>query len=369
MPRRRKAFVLASMFLMWWALSIGGMALSVCDYVPPSNQLAALTLSGGYSQFNDRYADNRGNVNNGNLLLKGINWMDGPEWGYRLEGQANLKFSSTSVDLDYSVNSNSDFRRYMLEDIFLFGGLDTSGTPTQAGLTVQALVGGGWGRFQNVSPLAKAVAIVELLVQRGVLTSQPADDAMMSIAQAIGQETGAGLSAVLLKALETQVGITLDLPEVLAVNELLRGNTTRYCGWDATLSLGYEIISPKPSNAAVLRAATNYATAPDPQSQLLVTGRFSAPFPPTGAFAANASLLYTRTLSPTASLSATYGYNVNNEDQGGILLLNDVHNLEASLSTQVDAALSVLFKGSLTLAKGFEEPEWGFDVSFQYNLY
>lgn len=345
-----------------------GQTLSVCDYVAPSNELVSMMLSGGYQQFDDRYADDRGNVNNGNFLLKGLNWIDGPEWGFRVEGSAGVQFSSTSVDFAYSLDTNSDFRRYLSQDFFLFGGMDTSGTPAQEGLSVKALAGAGLGRFQNVSPMAKTFAIVNLLKTRGVLSAIPDNQNLMDIAQAIEGE-GQGLSAVLLKALEDHLGVTLELPEVLAINEALSGNLTRYCGWDATASLGYEVISPTDSNSLLLRAATNYATSPDPNSQLLATGRFSAMLPWTGGYMLSGSMQYNRSLSPTTRLDASYNYSAVGNGMAADTTLKQTHVLGTTVNMQVAAALSVLFKGQVTLSTGFEQPEWELNISFQYSLF
>ncbi len=345
-----------------------GQTLSVCDYVGPSNELVSMTLSGGYRQFDDRHADDRSNVNRGDLLLEGLNWVDGPEWGYRVEGSAGMRFSPNAVAFNYALDTNSDFRRYLSQDFFLFGGLDTSGTPAQEGLSVKALAGAGLGRFQNVSPLAKTLAVVKLLTRRGVLSAAPDDQTLLDIAQAIEAEER-GLSAVLLATLEDRLGVTLELPEVLAINETLNGNLTRYCGWDATASAGYEVVSPTDDNRVLLRAAANYATAPDPGSQLLATGRLSVMLPWTGGYALSASLRYNRDLSPTARLDAGYHYSALGRGTAADAALTQTHVLNATVNSQVAAALNVLFKGQVTLSTGYEQPESELSVSFEYNLF
>jgi len=345
-----------------------GQDLGVCGYVAPSSALTSLTLNGNYHQFDDRYADDRGNADNGDLALTGLKWVDRPEWGYRLEGSADLRFSSSAVSLDYTVDSNSDFRRYLNENVFAFGGLDTRGTPAQAGFTVDALAGGGYGRFRNVTPLAKAFATVELLSARGVLEERPADEALMALAQRIDEQEAGGLTAALLKEVESQFGVTLSLADTLALNGLLSGNISRFCGWDATLSAGYPVISPADESVPMLRAAANYATAIDPQTQLVANARFSTPLSLDQAFSLTGQARYERTLSARASLSASYRYS--GEGQlGGSLSLTETHTLDGSLRVQVSSALSALFKGKVSLNTHFEEPEWSVDASFRYDLF
>ncbi len=345
-----------------------GQDLGVCDYVAPSNAFTSLTLDGNYRQFNDRHADDRGNVDNGDLSLTGLRWMDGPEWGYRLEGSVDLRFSSAAVSLDYTVDSSSDFRRYLNENVFLFGGLDTQGAPAQAGFTVDALAGGGYGRFRNATPLAKAFAIVELLSARDVLAERPADEALMALAQRIDEQEEGGLTAALLKEVEAQFGVTLSLADTLALNELLSGNISRFCGWDATLSAGYPVLSPEGESVPTLRAAANYATAIDPRTQLVANASFRTPLSLDQAFSLSGQARYERTLSARASLSTSYRYSGEGRLSGN-LSLTETHTLDGSLRLQVSSALSALFKGSVSLDTNFEEPEWSVDASFQYDLF
>lgn len=340
-----------------------GQMLSVCDYVPPVNRLAALSLSGDYRYLDDRYRDDRGNVQIGHLILKGFTWAEGPEWSYTVNGSARLEFSR-EIALDYTLTSEGDLRRYLDGDFFAFGGVDTTGLPGEEGLTVNVLAGGGLGRFRDVTPLAKALRVVEALRGEGIFTEVLSEEAIQEIARLIGRRRELGLPGVL-EGIEQQLGVPLGIKGVLALQRILAADGARFCGWDVRLALGYAVITPAGERQALLRAAADYAAAFDSESELLATGRWHAPFPLTGDSVLNASLSYHRTLSSEAGLAASYTFTRAQEAER----LNQLHALDLTLRLRVQAPLSVLLKAWASLGTGFDEPEWGFAVGFQYDLF
>lgn len=346
-----------------------GQDLSVCDYVAAKNQLTTLNLNGSYHQFDDRYADDRNNIDNGDLVLSGLKWMDSPRWGYRVEGSVNLQVSSAAVMVDYSLNTSSNLRLYMTDQAFMFGGFDSTGSPSQTDFSVRVLGGGGYGRFQNVSPLAKVFAIMRFLQDREVIENIPADDNMIELAQFIDEIEEPGLTAEILSELESVLETRLELPTVIALDALLRDNISRFCGWDATMSVGYELINPERSPSAVLHGAANYATAVGPLGQIVTNARFTAPLSLQEGFALNGEFNYVRTLSPIASLNMGYQFSGLSKLNGDGMSFISTHTLNGSVRAQVSSALSVLFKGRVSHSTGFEEPEWSLDISFDYALF
>jgi len=369
MPRLLITLSFLFFSLTFTAIQVFGQDITVCDYVAAQNELTTLNLSGSYHQFDDRYADDRNNIDNGDLLLRGLKWMDSPMWGYRVEGSVNLQYSSTTVTADYALNSSSDFRRYLTEQAFVFGGADSTGSPLQSGFSVRVLGGGGYGRFQNVSPLAKVFAIMRFLQDREVIENNPADDTMIELAQFIDESETPGLSAEVLSELELALETQLELPTVIALDALLRDNISRFCGWDATMSVGYELINPENSPSPVLRAAANYATAVGPLGQIVANAHFTAPLSLQEGFVLNGEFNYVRTLSPIASFSMGYQYSGVSTLDGDDMSLMSSHTLNGSVRAQVSSALSVLFKGQASHSTGFEEPEWSLDISFDYALF
>jgi len=342
-----------------------GQALPLCDYTPPQNRLAALILSGDYRYFNDRLLSDQGNVNAGQLTLRGFSWSEGPQWSYSIDGSAGVEFSPQGVTWSALLASEGDLRRYLEGELFVFGGADTMGLPGSSDLTISGLAGAGWGRFRNVTPLAKALQAAKVLLDQGVLSEAPSEETLQNLAELIGRERELGLAEVL-KGIEELLGETLDVAAVLALQEVLTADIARFCGWDVSLALGYEILDPTGRNDALLLARARYAAAVGPKAELLTAARWRAPLPLTGVYTFSASLDYHRQLTPKIDSDFAYRY-LRSQDAAGFL--NEIHALELTLGFQVQFNLSATMSGKISRGSGFEETEWGFELGFQYDIF
>jgi len=359
------AAVLSLLLLLGAGRATQGQTAFLCDYTPQQNGLTSLILSGEYHQFNSRYLDNRANVSVGSLLLNGLSWSDGPQWSYNVDGSAQLRFSPAGVALDPNLRGDGQLRHYLDDRPFVFGGLSTSGFPGQAGLTVSALAGAGLGRFLNVTPMAKALMAATILQADGVITGTPSSDTLTQLAQLIGRQPTLGLAGVL-EEMEKLIGSSFNVSTVLALQGVLSSSVTRFCGWETSLGLGYELITPSGQHHALLQARTDYAISPDPQSRILISGRGWASLPWTGAHRLGASLDYSRTLSPETDLSLIYSYTQEQDETG---VSSETHMLDAVLRMQVRAPLSVTSRGHVGWGTGFERMESGIDLGFEYSLF
>ncbi len=338
------------------------MTASLCEYTPPQNQLQSLTLSGDYRYFEDRYLNDRGNASIGHLAVQGIMWAEGPEWSYTLSGSARLELAP-QIALSTTLMSEGSLRRYLDENIFLFGGVDTASTPFQEGFTVRALGGIGAGRFRDVTPLAKAMQISQALQEAKILTQPLSDSELKAVADVIARQPELGIVGVL-EGIEQQLGKPLGAAGVVAIQDIVQSRESRFCGWDATLALGYTVISPMGETNALARVAANFATPPDALSQVLAQARLYIPLPFTDNTWLTVSASYARLLTPTTNLNVVYSYNW--ARQAG--QENQAHGLDATLRFFVSPSLSVLVKGQASLATGYEEPEWGISVGFEYSV-
>ncbi len=359
--------IFIGVFALAVVLSVGSMTqaqmiASLCEYTPPQNQLQSLTLSGDYRYFEDRYLDDRGNASVGHLVLQGVMWSEGPEWSYNLTGSARLELAS-QLALSTALMSEGSLRRSLDKNLFLFGGVDTASTPFQEGFTVQVLGGIGAGRFNDVTPLAKAMQISRALQEAKILAQPLSDTEMKAIADVIARQPELGLVGVL-EGIEQQLGQPLGVSGVIAIRDIVESRESRFCGWDATLALGYTVISPTGETNALARVAANFATPPDAVSQVLAQARLYIPLPFTGNTWLTVSASYARLLTPTTNLSLAYVYTW--ARQGG--QETQAHSLDATLRFLVSPPLSVLVKGQVSLATGYEEPEWGISVGFEYSV-
>ena len=362
-------FIIYPFLISLAVLGIGltgvGQPVSICDYTPPTNRLTELTLSGEYHQFEDKYLDDRNNVNSGSLLLQGFAWSEQDNWSYNLDGQANLRITPSGLELASALSSEGQVRYYVQGDNFAFGGVDTSGIPGGSGLTVSGLAGAGMGRFRNVTPMAKAIQIAESLQAQDVLEEFPAEETMNELSKIIGSDRSMN-TAEMLQAIEEQLDTSLDVNAVLALQGIVNAQMTRFCGWDATVGIGYPVIDPTEQNNPFVRAQANYALTLEPTGRLLARAEGLLPLPLENAYTVNASLDYHRTLSPTSTLTTTYQYARVQKATGNNYA---THTVDVALSAQVRPPLSLTAKAHGAIGDRFEEPEWGFDLGFEYRLF
>lgn len=354
-------------FALTAVLSVGAMTqaqmtTSLCEYTPPQNQLQSLTLSGDYRYFEDRYLNDRGNASIGHIALQGIMWAEGPEWSYNLTGSVRLEITS-QIALSTTLMSEGSLRRYLDENLFLFGGVDTASAPFQEGFTVRVLGGMGFGRFRDVTPLAKAMQISQALQEAKILMQPLSESELKAVADVIARQPELGVIGVL-EGVEQQLGKPLGAKGVVAIQDIVLSRESRFCGWDATAAVGYTVISPIGETNALARVAVNFATPPDAVSQLLAQARLYIPWPFTDNMWLMVSASYARLLMPTANLNIAYSYNwarmAGRESQA--------HNLDATLRLIFSPSWSTVIKGQASLATGYEEPEWGISVGFEYSL-
>lgn len=373
----RRFLVVSVLLLVMVARGVIGLGqgISLCDYTPPRNELATLTLSGEYHRFEDRSLDDQANVNAGNLTLNGFAFSEGPPWGYNVRGSATLRLAPTGLSLASTLRSDAQVRRYLVQeslpqDAFLFGGVDTAGVPGLQALSVNVFAGAGLGRFRNVTPMAKALRAAEALQAEGVLVEMPSPETLNELAQLIGRQRELGLPGVL-QEIETTLDVSLNVAAVLALQDVLRAEMSRFCGWDISAGVGYELLDPEGKHDALVQANANYAVVLDPNGHILIGTSAHAPwsFMETGEYEVEASLDYHRILSPTADVTTTYVF-TQQRDAAGILTRE--HLIDLVLRTRVQEDLSLTLKGHLGLGSpsaGFEEPEWGFDLGFEYTLF
>lgn len=347
-------------------LSLTGAAqpVSICDYTPPTNQLTQLTLSGEYHQFEDKFLDDRNNVNSGNLRLEGFAWTQEANWSYNLDGLANIRIAPGGLELASALSSDGQVRYLIQGDNFVFGGVNTSGVPG-SGITVSGMAGAGMGQFRNVSPMAKAIRIVQTLQSQEALDEFPAQETMNELSQIIGSERVLSPSDML-QEIEALLETSFDVDAVLALQSVLNADLTRFCGWDITAAVGYPVIDPTNQHNPFLRARANYALPLDLDSRLLARADMRTPLPFEGAYEVNASVDYHRTLSPTSTLASTYQYTRVQESAGDNYA---THTLDLTLSAEVRPSMSLTANGHVAIGDRFEEPEWGFDLGFEYRLF
>ncbi len=288
-------------------IGIGGAAapLSLCDYHAPQTSLSSLKLSLSYHYFDDA-ATPAVDINTGRFAMIYNRMFDSPDFGYTLSGTGTIDLANFAIASGLG-QGNGTFRYYLssVQPIFGFGGVNTSYSIGQAKPAVNVSIGVGYGRFTNVTPLAKAVKIQDDLLGMKAIANPLSDKALMAVATVIGKrveyKTVKDLIAAIQPIIEKDAGVTLGARAILTIEDDVRATGDQVsCGWAIQAGLGYDLISPAggPQNL-LLTISGDAAFAPQPGAQLTLHGNFSGPV---DIVAEN-----------TLTVNATYNYIVNSD--------------------------------------------------------
>jgi len=337
--------------------------INLCNYVSPETNLSDLKLSMSYRYFDDG-ATAGVETSGGRVALDFGQLYDSPNIGFTLAGSGEILLTRLAPSAGLGEASGT-FRYYLTEDapLFGFGGLETSiatGQP-QPGVSVRA--GVGYGRFSDVTPLAKAVTMEKELLKVEAISQPLGDGTLMAIARAIGRRiefaSVKDLAAEVVSLIQAGSGVTLAPRQVLMVEDVvIATGDSRNCGWAVQAGVGYELVDAYAgARDLLLTASADAALAPDPASQLLFRASFSGPFQIMDENTLTLRTSYDRALSETSTLLLAYS-------------LQRVQPLDHAVSTSHAATLTLGFGigGAdvglqVSLSKAPTSPAWTIDVS------
>lgn len=345
------------------AMVTSAFAISLCDYTQPVTSVTTFALQASFRYVDDEYADDRGNILSltfgGNLLR----YYDSADFGYGVS--ANGSLSNTIGSWSLVGTGAVDFRFYApAMDVFAFGRVNSQ----WAGLspTVAAVLGVGYGRLRDVTPLAKAVRISEKLLAEKILTKPMPDGTLMAVAQEIGKRAEyATLDDLVVRVVKLIQGSgaaagTLGADAVLYIRQIITAvGDTRLCGLSVSAGAGYKLLDLAGARDFVLFGAAEYAVPWSVDSQLQVrVDTTSVPNFTSYSVQGVATLVYK--LTPTTTLTGNLVFS---------RILPPGGSLVGSLA--LDATLSfILVEGwavNVTLGArtltGYEEPRIELGVS------
>ncbi len=308
----RKTLVLVVLGGLLVSMVCFGGPLSLCDYQSPETYLADMHLSFSYRYF-DNPATVGTDVDSGRLALSYSQLADAPWMGYTFAGTGEITLTQLRPSGGLGQASGT-LRFYMSEELpfFAFGGFETSMATGQLQMGLELRTGLGYGRFSDVTPLAKAFSIEEELLALDAIPS-PLDDAvLLAVAEEIGRqaeyETIDDLVAAVEGPIEAATGVELDALAILTIEEtILATGDERYCGWAVQAGIGYELLDPYAGERDFLLAvSTDAAFAPEPGSQFLLRASFSGPFEITEENTLSVTASYDYSVNETTSLLASY---------------------------------------------------------------
>jgi hypothetical protein len=358
--RNRKLWILAVLSgLFAWQT----MAISLCEYSQPITSVTTSSLQVNFRYLDDEFRDDRGNVLSLTLAGSFLRYYDSADFGYGVN--ANGSVSNNNGTWNLAGAGSVDFRFYAPGmDVFAFGRVNSQWVELTP--TVAVVLGAGYGRLRDVTPLAKAVRISDKLLAAKFLTKPLPDSALMAIAQEIGKRAQyATLDELVVKV----VGLIeasgaaagkLGADAVLYIRQIITAvGDTRLCGFSVSGGVGYKILDPAGARDFVLFGAAEYAVpwSVDSQFRVRVDGT-SVPNFTSYAVQGVATLVYK--LTPTTTLNASFTA-ARSLPTGGIPA--DSQSLDATLSFTLFEGWAVNVTLGMRNATGYEEPRLELTVS------
>ncbi len=288
----------------------GGANLSLCDYVSPETSLSHMSLSFAYRYYEGAFGTDT-DVNAGKLRLDYGNLRDTGDFGYTLEAFGELSLQNLRVASGLG-DAQGTFRFYLAREkpVFAFGGAHLYMDTGDVSPGLQVNVGLGYGRFSDVTPLARAMRIQKMLLSRGTLKSALPESVLLAMANEIGRRaeyaTVAELVDILVNEVQNAAGVLLDPRGVLAVeDQVLVTGARRYCGWAAQIGIGYTVADPLDGPRDFLVTGEfDMALAPEEASQILLRARLSGPIDIFNTHRLALSVSYENALGPASILNA-----------------------------------------------------------------
>lgn len=359
--------------LLGISLCVVGLAalagpVSLCDYVSPETNLSDLGLSLSYRYFDDGATEGQ-DESGGRAAIDYSQLYDSPDIGFTIAASGELLLTDF-VPAGGLGDASGTLRYYFSGDVpaFGFGGLEASIATGQPQPGVNLRAGVGYGRFSDVTPMAKAFTIQKELLKAQSIAGELAGDTLLGVAELIGQraeyESVEDLAAAVVTLIQTAAGTTIAPRQVLAIEDVIAATGDELnCGWAVQAGLGYELLDPYGgANDLLLTASADAAFAPDPQSQLACRASFSGPFRILEENTLTARASYARTLSDTSALTATY-----------TLQRVQPLGLEASTSHALTLVLGFVVGQAdvglqVSLSKAPTAPAWTVDVSVSASM-
>jgi hypothetical protein len=251
---------LKHLFLLFLCIvyPIWAQTVKVTDYKVPVSEAKTLRFDGSW---NFAQSENTVLSNNagGNLFYRTFYSSLPLAWFIDVDAVGTKNFN----DYTHNVNLDASFRKYVWEgrNWFGFARINASHATGYNQVASDLTTGGGYGRYINATPLAKAVRIEEHLRRDKILRGNLPPDIMIRIANVIEREDefldtyGDSYRPYWYDAIENEIqksemleGESVGSMGILRMQQVLEGITERvnqrYYGWDATIGVLFPMTTP-----------------------------------------------------------------------------------------------------------------------------
>jgi len=312
-----------SVVLLLGAASLPCAALPLCDYNSPRTDISDLWVSFAYDYHNDPYGMPEKDLSAGSLDVSYAHLFDSTNFGYSLDVSHHMAVSIPAPP-DYAITARGNLKRYVQQEgglglpFFGFAGVVGRSAAEYETIGVSMNLGFGYGRFTDVTPLAKAVQVDEVLVGIGALEGHLNDTDLIALAHEIDTAAEYESTAELLRAMEDRVlrpsgklplggldALSLFRIEQIVLNEAF----SRYCGGEVKLGLEYEIADPERGpNNLLATLGFDYAFTTTPAAQFLLRGSVSGGYDVWRAHRVELSAQYSQSIGDRVLLEVGYDY-------------------------------------------------------------
>lgn len=347
-------------FLAWGATVVFGQSL--CSFRMPVNSILDASVSFSYHYF-DTPETVEIDTSSGYFSLSYDQVYDSPEFGYSI-GSTSSVLLEDMIASDGWTRGNASYRYYFSTawPLYVYSGLQWNATTQLPQIGTELRSGLGYGRFHDVTPLAKAHRIAASLASRHSVPAPLTSQTITAIAEQISRNTDSPVAELLMSIeaeIERATGTTLNGPALLDIErEIRRTGDDRFCGGIIQGGVGYELLDPYGEERNVLYVmSTDLAIAPDPSTQ----GRLRASIASPGDLLRDYSLLivasYAALTSGTSEVTA--GYTIQREHTPG-------HDVSGTDTLDLDWSLDlggVAMVMALSLSSQVRDPAWTIDLS------
>ena len=310
---QRRSWVMLVLFISLFYVLAETTPIDLCDYRTPEADLQDMRFSFNYRHFNDTWTDEE-DVSSGRLAVDYDRFLNTDTLGFTVTGKAEIALQDFTPASGLGQGSFT-LRSYTFEEMplfFVFGGMESSFATGQAKPNVEIRAGFGYGRFSDVTPLAKTLKIQKELLRTGKIKKELPDEILLAIADQISQRGEFASMEELMAAIQTLLedeavtvvdpvsivmigtelntwqalvsdiadmvkdasGAPLDAEILMIIQEqILATDDARNCGWAAQGGIGYDLVTHK----TLLTASFDAAVAPDPATQVLLRTSLSGP--------------------------------------------------------------------------------------------
>ncbi len=341
--------------------------VDVCDYDPPESHVVDVLMQGSFNWYDGPYLDNRSRTVAASLLAEFSRLDAWSTFGGTIDGRGELR--GTTDGWSASLTGSGNVTVPITDSAFGVAALGVDAAST-SGIEIDLTGGLGTGRFRDVTPMASAIRIQNVLLDLGRLFAPLANEQLLDLARIVG-EVGPGpeerLSSIV--GLLSDSGLLpdaeLDLRGLLAVEEILEsGGDARLCGSDVQARIGASAtLAPTIQVSAAGLLLARYAAVPDPVSQWEANAQLRVRIARPEQMDVKADVSYDRQLpagwTARGDYRITYDRMWSDSEATSVL-----HEATAALTTQLFGTVGLSLVGNVRHQTGDEE----FTVSLAIHL-